>query len=525
MSQIETNADASGRLGRRKKRGLLPVVIMGAGRLGESLITLGSFSLSGFTVVGVFDKDPKRIGVRLVSSSCGTHIVEPTVKLASRVLAHNVRRGIIAVPPSTAQEAADELIGAGINVILSYAPTDVKVPNNVIFSRVDPAVQFAKMMSPVRLPWWNPSTTTSATPATDSSMKTAGLGLARLPCMWTAFLDGSTRVVINPVLLTLVANGQDEEQDNDADEEASTITASSCSEEETLGGDGPGFFEYIQSNQKFFLSQQKGTTGSAQRQVLVGLETQLEHAKESLMFRDDLVRTRGTLVYGPSGCGKSLLVKTLAQGLRDVNFYFVTGEEESLLNAFRSAARSTLSPSAAAVVVLENMDVLCRKRAFKSAFLSCTDNPKFNSVFVLATSNAPWDIDTSVLRHFERRMHVSLPDTDLRARVLQNHFAGCTVGEGLSFSDFAFVARLLEAYSTSDVVAVAKNAGLNALKNGSLLSRQDLIKSASIVRPTFCKEMLPLFASFSSRFGTHVEKHDSTVEKPTEKGVYLSMYS
>ena len=91
LTEMESAIEANGELGRRKKKSLLPVVIVGAGRLGESLLTLGSFTLSGFTVVGVFDKDPKRIGLRFVTSTCGTHVVEPTIKLASRAHAHMPR--------------------------------------------------------------------------------------------------------------------------------------------------------------------------------------------------------------------------------------------------------------------------------------------------------------------------------------------------------------------------------------------------------------------------------------------------
>lgn len=514
---------------RRKKRGLLPVVIMGAGRLGESLLTLGSFSLSGFTIVGVFDKDPKRIGVRLVTSSCGTHVVEPTVKLASRVHTLKVRRGIIAVPSSTAQEAADELVGAGINFILSYAPTDIRVPSDVIYSRVDPATQFARMVPQPRFPWRSVTAQTkiyqprfnSSTMSEDAGVSHS-IGLARLPSMWTSL--GSNSIVINPVLLTLVSSetslGEDD-VDIEQDEDTSTVTTYLSSEEEPL--EPPGFFEFIQSNQRFFVSQQKPLVVNS-KQILVGMESHLTAIKETLLMKDDLVRIRGTLLYGPSGCGKSTLTKQIAMQLCDVTFFFVSGEEESLISAFRAAANGDVG---SAVVVIENIDVLCRKRAFKSAFLSCTDNPLFNSVSIIGSTNAPWELDTSVLRHFERRTFVPLPDTDVRAAVLKKHFAGCTIADKLTDADFAFVGRTLDGYSTSDVITVAKNAGLNALKSGDSLSRADLCRGANLIRPTFCAEVLPLFQSFSERFGTNLsspQRRQFSTES-SRNDAYLSMYS
>ena len=546
-SQAAATMEPNQRLKKQKKRGLLPVVIMGAGRLGESLLTLGSFSLSGFTIVGVFDKDPKRVGVRFVSSSSGTHIVEPTVKLASRVHSLNVRRGIIAVPSSTAQEAADELIGAGINVILSYAPTDVKVPNDVLFSRVDPATQFARMVPPLKFPWrMTPVARTSAAlgeAATSSSSSTSsplpsGIGLARLPSMWTSFKEGSTSIVLNPVLLTLVSSSStnnnnllddDTDNDNNNDEEETSTITTNISEDESC--EAPGFFEFIQSNQKCFVTQQRpalmmNNNNNNRQPALVGLESQLESVRESLLMRDELVRTRGTLLYGPSGCGKSMLLKHLAMQLADVTFFFITGEEDTLMSAFRGAAKLAIG-SSLAVVVIENLDVVCRKRSFKSAFLSCTDNPLFNSVSILASSNAPWDIDTSVLRHFERRTFVPLPDAELRALVLKNHFAGCTIADRLNYSDFSFVAKDLQGYSTSDVITVAKTAGLKALKTGENLCRSDLTYFANVVRPTFCRELLPLFDSFTERFGTNhsARASNSMASRDIQNCAYLSMYS
>jgi energy-coupling factor transporter ATP-binding protein EcfA2 len=498
---------------------------MGAGRLGESLLTLGSFSLSGFTIVGVFDKDPKRVGVKLVSSSCGTHVVEPTIKLASRVHSLNVKRGIIAVPSCTAQEAVDELVGAGVNVILSYAPTDVRVPNDVIFSRVDPATQFVRMVPPMSFPWrmskMTPLKQTNSSPGV--TPPSPSIGLARFPSMWTSFVEGSVSISINPVLLTLVSStaSLEDDLDNDNDEETSTITTN-LSEEDTSLNEPPGFFEFIQSNQRFFVTQQKSSVPSSGKSLVVGLESQLETVKESLLLRDELVRTRGILLYGPSGCGKSVLLKHLALNLNETSFFFISGEEDALVAAFRAAAKT--SAHSVAVVVIENLDVVCRKRAFKSAFLCCTDNPAFNSVSILASSNSPWDIDTSVLRHFERRTYVPLPDAALRAQVLKKHFSGCTIADRLVRSDFAFVARELESYSTSDVITVAKNAGLKALKTGETLTRADLSQSASIVRPTFCRELLPLYDSFSERFGTnHGGKHVHSRE--LSNSTYLSMYS
>ena len=73
---MSATIESTQNISKTKKNVLLPVVIMGAGRLGESLLTLGSLTLSGFKIVGVFDKDPKRIGIKLQTPPSGLQIVE-----------------------------------------------------------------------------------------------------------------------------------------------------------------------------------------------------------------------------------------------------------------------------------------------------------------------------------------------------------------------------------------------------------------------------------------------------------------
>jgi len=122
------------------------VVIMGAGRLGQSLVGFRSQSSSAIKVVGVFDNDPRKIGLAIGASD---HvIVESEEKLPHRVLEHGVRRGIIAVPPLNAQDAANALVKAGVRLILNYAPVNIEVPQNVHIERIDPAVQFSRLAVP-----------------------------------------------------------------------------------------------------------------------------------------------------------------------------------------------------------------------------------------------------------------------------------------------------------------------------------------------------------------------------------------
>jgi redox-sensing transcriptional repressor len=46
--------------------------------------------------------------------------------------------GVVAVPPSAAQEVTDRLSAAGIRVVLNYTPVVVQVPEGVTLHNTDP---------------------------------------------------------------------------------------------------------------------------------------------------------------------------------------------------------------------------------------------------------------------------------------------------------------------------------------------------------------------------------------------------
>lgn len=116
-----------------------PVVIVGAGNLGQALAGYGGFLERGFEVVGIVDIDPDKVGTRLGRD--GAVEVRPVAELPRLVERHNVAIGVVATPPSAAQNAADQLVQAGITSILNFAPVVLNVPAGVTVRKVDLAVE------------------------------------------------------------------------------------------------------------------------------------------------------------------------------------------------------------------------------------------------------------------------------------------------------------------------------------------------------------------------------------------------
>jgi redox-sensing transcriptional repressor len=113
-----------------------PVVIVGAGNLGQALANYGGFGERGFPVVALIDVDPALVGTD-VKGVPVRHLDD----LAEIVGRHEVAIGIIATPAGAAQPVADALVAAGVRSVLNFAPAVITVPDGVSLRKVDLAVE------------------------------------------------------------------------------------------------------------------------------------------------------------------------------------------------------------------------------------------------------------------------------------------------------------------------------------------------------------------------------------------------
>ena len=113
-----------------------PVIIVGAGNLGQALAGYNGFGDRGFPVGAIVDIDDAKIG-----SVVGGVRVRHLDDVAQVVQARNISIGVIATPGSAAQQAADALVAAGVTSLLNFAPCVLGVPNGVSVRKVDLAVE------------------------------------------------------------------------------------------------------------------------------------------------------------------------------------------------------------------------------------------------------------------------------------------------------------------------------------------------------------------------------------------------
>jgi len=109
-----------------------PVVIVGAGHLGQALAGYAAFAERGFCIRALLDTDPALVGTTIAG-----HPVEPADRLEEVVAATGASIAVIATPPAAAQAVCDRLVAAGVGSILSFAPVLLVVPPAVDVRQVD----------------------------------------------------------------------------------------------------------------------------------------------------------------------------------------------------------------------------------------------------------------------------------------------------------------------------------------------------------------------------------------------------
>lgn len=104
----------------------LYVAVVGAGNLGRALCNYNMHLKNNMMINAVFDVHPSMIG-----STINGLTVLPMDKLKETIASHHIRIGIITVPALEAQYVADQFVEAGIDGILNFAPTILRVPPKV----------------------------------------------------------------------------------------------------------------------------------------------------------------------------------------------------------------------------------------------------------------------------------------------------------------------------------------------------------------------------------------------------------
>ena len=104
-----------------------PAVLIGAGHLGNALLSYPGFARYGLEIVAAFDNDPKKTGTEIKEVAIqGIRSMKPFIRK------HGIRLAILTTPVSVSQTITDRLVSSGIKAIWNFSPTRLSAPDDVL---------------------------------------------------------------------------------------------------------------------------------------------------------------------------------------------------------------------------------------------------------------------------------------------------------------------------------------------------------------------------------------------------------
>jgi len=152
-TQIRRDLSAFGKFGKRgvgynidsllgeirkilRTQGQHNIALVGGGRLGQAIASSPIFAEHGINIAAVFDTDAAKIG-----NPIGNTEVLAYEQLPDVVPEKNIVVGVLAVPAVAAQQAADDLVAAGVKIIFNYSEALLETPGDVTVHTSNPAVE------------------------------------------------------------------------------------------------------------------------------------------------------------------------------------------------------------------------------------------------------------------------------------------------------------------------------------------------------------------------------------------------
>ena len=211
----------------------------------------------------------------------------------------------------------------------------------------------------------------------------------------------------------------------------------------------------------------------------------------------------GLLLYGPPGCGKTFIAKAVAGemgakfislSIVDVLNMYVGNSEQNLHQIFETARRN-----APCVLFLDEIDALGHKRSSVNSstmrtlgnqLLAELDGVDGNNdgVFVLAATNAPWDVDPALRRpgRFDRVILVLPPDRAARGPIIQYHLRERPVAN----IDLKKIVGATDDFSGADLAHLCDSAAEQAMHDSimtgdvRMIEQRDFDRALREVRPS-----------------------------------------
>ncbi|MBQ8830760.1 MAG: AAA family ATPase [Oscillospiraceae bacterium] len=227
----------------------------------------------------------------------------------------------------------------------------------------------------------------------------------------------------------------------------------------------------------------------------------VEYLKNPKKFLGTGVKApKGVLLYGPPGTGKTMLAKAMAS---ESDVTFIAAEGNQFLKKFVGEGADrvhelfrTARKYAPAILFIDEIDAIAKERRggdhgagseeTLTAFLTEIDgfkNDPSKPVFVLAATNFDVEpgkaksLDPALMRRFDRRVHIDLPDRDGRTKYIKMQMAK-NEAFAVSESEIDNIAMRSTGMSLAELESVMELALRTAIRSGELKVTDEILEDA-----------------------------------------------
>jgi len=208
------------------------------------------------------------------------------------------------------------------------------------------------------------------------------------------------------------------------------------------------------------------------------LEEIIDFLREPQKYRDlDIRLPKGVLLVGPPGVGKTLISKAVA-GEADVPFFYQSGASFVHIYVGMGAKRVSelfkkAKQMAPSIIFIDEIDAVGKSRGeFRNDEREATLNQLLtemdgfedsSGVIVIGATNKIDVLDEALLRagRFDRRIHISLPDLEDRAKTLELYLA-----HKPNQVDIEQVARMTVGFNSAALDTLTNEAAIFAMREG-----------------------------------------------------------
>ena len=187
---------------------------------------------------------------------------------------------------------------------------------------------------------------------------------------------------------------------------------------------------------------------------------------------------RCILLFGPPGTGKTLLASDVAREIdaefiekdaAQINSKWVGESEQNVARLFNDARNKflNLGSKRPIIIFIDEVDALFGEKKggcdngveMRNQFLKELDSLGDKNcnlpLYVIASTNKPWNLDFAFVRRFQKRVYVEMPDETGRAEMLKLHTSKLNVDSSI---DFEHLSEICVGYSGSDLKNVCMDA-------------------------------------------------------------------